>query len=162
MKNIVSFFLDFTFIDSLAFLNASLDELMKDLVEYKNHPFTILDQTNLYAKGSNLKELLLRKGVFCYDYCTSLKRMKNTKKLPSQKDFYSKLKEEEISLEDYEHAKKVFKEFKCGSLLEYAEIYCLSDVASLCEVFIQFRKLIYENFGLDCAWYISTPQVKTE
>jgi hypothetical protein len=150
----------FSFKDTLSFLPASLDELTQDLVKDSQHPFKILDQTNLYPPGSKLKDLLLRKGVFCYDYCESLQKMLDAKKLPMREEFYSKLRDQHTSEEDYTHAKQVFKGFKCKSLLEYAQLYCLSDVALLSEIFLQFRKIIFENFGLDCAWYISTPQVR--
>jgi hypothetical protein len=150
---------NFRFIDSLSFLNASLDELMQDLVKDEKHPFKILDQTNLYPQGSKLKKLLLRKGIFCYDYCTSIESL-SIKKIPEQKHFYNKLKEQDVSLKDWEHANTVFKDFKCENLKEYLEMYCLTDTAILCEVFLQFRKITFENFGLDCAWYISTPQVR--
>ena len=86
--------------------------------------------------------------------------MEDTKKIPPRREFYSKLRDQHISLEDWQHAKNVFKKFRCTSLKEYGELYCLCDVAILAEVFLQFRKIIFENFELDPAWYISTPQVR--
>ena len=44
--------------------------------------------------------LLARKGVYPYDYVTSIDKLKETK-LPPKEAFYSKLLNEEISDEDY-------------------------------------------------------------
>lgn len=85
--------------------------------------------------------------------------MEDCKHIPKHEEFYSKLREEHVSFEDWQLAKTVFKKFKCDSLKSYAELYCLTDVAILAEVFLQFRKICFDNFGLDCAWYVSTPQL---
>jgi hypothetical protein len=139
----------FTFLDSLSFLNGSLNELMNDLVKNKDHKFKILRQQKLYNTHEQ-KELLLRKGVYPYEFVTSLKKLKRTKTLPQLSDFFSKLTNSNISLEDYNHAKNVFKKFGCVDMLDYTELYCKLDVGILAEVVSQFREIIYQNFGLDC------------
>ena len=58
--------------------------------------------------------LLLRKGVYPYEYMDSLKRFTE---LPSKKDFYSKLNLEDITDEDYMHAQKVWKVFNIKILV---------------------------------------------
>ena len=55
--------------------------------------------------------LLLRKGVYPYEYMDSWERFNETT-LPNKKAFYSKLFLEDITDEDYIHAQKVFEEFK--------------------------------------------------
>ena len=52
--------------------------------------------------------LLLRKGVYPYEYMDSWERFNETS-LPPKKDFCSKLTLEDISDKDYEHAQRVFK-----------------------------------------------------
>ena len=54
--------------------------------------------------------LLLRKGVYPYEYMYSWQRF-NEIYLPPKKDFYSKLTLEDICDKDYKHAQKVFKEY---------------------------------------------------
>ena len=54
--------------------------------------------------------LLLRKGVYPYEYMDSWERFNETS-LPPKKDFYSELILEDISDKDYLHAQKVFEEF---------------------------------------------------
>ena len=49
--------------------------------------------------------LLLRKGVYPYEYMNDWNKFNETK-LPSINSFYSKLKLENIDKEDYDHAKK--------------------------------------------------------
>ena len=51
------------------------------------------------------QELLLREGVYPYDYVDGPAKLTETQLSP-KKEFYSKLYEEGISDEDYQHAKK--------------------------------------------------------
>jgi hypothetical protein len=142
----------FVFLDSLAFVTASLSDLVDNLTSNPEQKFHILDQMGLYDTTNidERKHLLLRKGVYCYEYVTSLNVLRETKKIPARKHFYSKLTANNISIEDYSHAKNVYSIFKCRDMLEYTELYCKSDVALLAEVIVQFRMEIMTNFGLDC------------
>ena len=150
----------YLFLDSLSFLNASLNELMNDLLKNKTHNFSIIDQLQLYKKGDETrKKMLLRKGVYCYEYVTSIEKLKCTKTIPHKKHFFSSLTNSNISDEDYAHAQKVFEEFKCKDMIDYTELYCCMDVGLLAEIVLQFRNLVFDNFGLDCCHYISTPQL---
>ena len=55
--------------------------------------------------------LLLRKGVYPYEYMDSWERFDETL-LPDKKAFYSKLNVEGITDKDYAHAQKVWELFK--------------------------------------------------
>ena len=55
--------------------------------------------------------LLLRKVVYPYEYMGGWEKYKN-ERLPEKEDFYSHLNIEDITDEDYKHAKRVFKDFK--------------------------------------------------
>ena len=59
--------------------------------------------------------LLLRKGIYPYEYMDSWERFSEIS-LPSKKDFYSNLNMEDISDIDYRHANNVFKVFKLENL----------------------------------------------
>ena len=59
--------------------------------------------------------LLLRKGVYPYEYMDSRERFDETL-LPRKEDFYSSLNMEIITGVDYRHAKKVFKNFNNKNL----------------------------------------------
>lgn len=139
---------NFLFLDSMAFLNASLDTLVVNLSH--NYNFPILSQIEHDDKK---KQLLCRKGVFPYEYITSVDILKE-ENLPSRENFYSKLSNSHISEEDYSHAQKVFSTFKCSSIQEYSELYCQTDVILLAEVMLRFRNQMMQEVGLDVFRYI--------
>ncbi len=146
--------------DSLSFLNASLNELMNNLLLKKEYTFPIIDQLGLYRPNEiHKKNLILRKGVYPYEYVTSINKLRNTLKIPAKRHFFSSLTNSDISDKDYEHSKKVFKTFGCKNMISYTELYCAIDVGILASVVSQFRKLVQDNFNLDCCHYISTPQL---
>jgi len=94
--------------------------------------------------------MLLRKGVFPYEYVASDFILEETS-LPQKEYFYSKLKQSHISSEDYEFALEVFHEAKCRNIKDYLELYLKTDVLLLTEIFENFRKNIYSNYNLDPA-----------
>jgi len=84
---------DIRFVDSYKFMMASLDKLgnLNDFpIISENFP----DQR---------RELLVRKGVFPYDWFNSLERFNETQ-LPSKEEFYSNLSDSDITDDDFEHA----------------------------------------------------------
>ena len=76
--------------------------------------------------------LLLRKGVYPYEYMDSWERFNET--LPPKKDFYSELILEDISDKDYNHAQKVFDEY-CTDMGEYYDLYVQTDTFLLADIF---------------------------
>ena len=150
----------FEFLDSLSFLQASLNQLSKELQE-TDHGYSILKQTYLVKKNGRFChekfKMVLSKSFFPYEYCTSLEKMIDTKKLPKRKEFDSVLSENKISKEDHVFAKSVWKEFGCKNLVDYTEIYCKIDTILLAEIFQAFRKKMHSFSGLDPAYYISLP-----
>ena len=66
--------------------------------------------------------LLLRKGVYRYDYIDDWTKF-DEEKLSDKSDFYSNLNMEEILGNDYRHAKKVFDKFQIKNLGEYHDLY---------------------------------------
>jgi len=99
---------------------------------------------------------LKRKGVYPYDYVDSVDKLAETA-LPPKEAFFSKLNDEQISDEDYEHAKKIWKEFNMKTLMEYHELYNISDVLLLADVFENFRDVCIKHYNLDPAWYLTAP-----
>ena len=82
--------------------------------------------------------LLLRKGVYPYEYIGNWERFIETV-LPSKKSFYSELNLEDIADKDYAQAQKFFEEFKLKSLVDYYDLYIQSDTLLLADVFENFR-----------------------
>ena len=137
------------FIDSFKFMSTSLDKLVGNLPE---EAFTNLKK---YYIGDKLT-LVKRKGVYPYEYMDSLERFEETK-LPPKEAFYSNLKNEDISDEDYTHAKKVWDVFEMKYLQDYHNLYNETDVLLLADVFENFRNLCLEIYELDPAHYYTAP-----
>ena len=137
------------FIDSMKFMNSSLDSLVKRLV---NKDFKYLSEE---FSGKYL-ELLKEKGVYPYEYMNSLKKFNETE-LPSKNNFFSSLKEENISEKDYEKARNIWNTFKIKKLGEYHDLYLKTDVLLLADVFEKFINTCLNYYGLDPCHYFSSP-----
>ena len=93
--------------------------------------------------------MLLRKGVYPYEYIDSWERSDETT-LPNKKAFNSELYLEDITDEDYVHAQKVSTEFKTKNLGAYHDLYVPSDTLLLADVFkiLKINVLKYMNLIL--------------
>ena len=136
------------FIDSFKFLQTSLANLVSNLQpsDFKNLNRVIKENTSL----------LTRKGCYPYDYVSSIDILKESK-LPSKDLFYSKLYDEHISDEDYQHTIDVWKKFDCKTLKDYHDLYLKSDVLLLADVFENFRKTCLKHYKLDPCHYYTAP-----
>ena len=136
------------FIDSYKFLQTSLANLVSNLQpsDFKNLNRVIKHNTSL----------LTRKGVYAYDYVSSIDKLKETK-LPSKEGFYSKLNDEEISEEDFQHAINVWNTFNCQTLQDYHDLYLKTDVLLLADVFENFSKTYLKHYKLDPCHYYTAP-----
>ena len=136
------------FIDSAQFLLAPLDKLVA-----ASETFQI---TARYEPKQQRRELLLRKGVYPYEYMDSWERFADTQ-LPPKASFYSKLTGEHIKDEDYAHAQNVWETFDCQNMGDYCDLYCRTDVLLLADVFETFRKTCMKHYNLDPAHYFTSP-----
>ena len=100
--------------------------------------------------------LLLRKGVYPYEYMDSWERFNETS-LPPKKSFYSELNLEDISDKDYLHAQKVWDVFEIRNLGEYHDLYVQTDTSLLADVFEKFRDTCIELYGLDPSHFLFAP-----
>ena len=101
--------------------------------------------------------LLLRKGVYPYEYMSSWDKFEETK-LPPKEEFHSDLNMSDIRKYDYEHAQKVWKEFKLKNLGEYHDLYLKNDMLLLSNMFeTTFRNPCLENYKLDPAHFYTSP-----
>ena len=104
----------------------------------------------------NKFELLLRKGVYPYEYNDIWKRFKE-ESLPDKESFYSKLNKEGITDKDYAHAQKAWDALNIKNLGEYHDFYVQSDTALLADVFETFRDKCLKIYELDPANFLSAP-----
>ena len=138
-----------TFIDSFQFMSSSLDKLVNNI------PKDDLIYTSQVFKGKEL-DLMSKKGVYPYDYMDSLKKFNQTE-LPAKEHFYSMLNDQDITNDEYDHAKKVWKTFKLKTMGEYYDLYLGSDVLLLTDVFENFRKTCMQYYKLDPCHYFTSP-----
>ena len=85
----------------------------------------------------------------------SIEKFEETE-LPPKEAFYSKLRQENISDKEYEHAKKVWDVFKCETLKDYHMLYLKSDVLLLVDCWRNFKKVIYNQYQIDPSYCFTT------
>ena len=103
-------------------------------------------------KNLNKFILLLRKGVYPYEYMDNWERF-DEMLLANKESFYSNLNMENINDIDYRHGNNVFKKFKLKNLGEYHDLYVQSDTLLLVDVFENFRNTCIKVYELDPAHF---------
>lgn len=143
------------FIDSLQFMNTSLDKLVKYLVNEQNDSvnFKLLRQ---HFKTDQSTDLMKQKGVYPYDYFDDWQRFEEPN-LPKRRYFFNELKNNEITLDAYKYAQHVYEHFNCRNLGDLHDLYVTSDTLQLACVFENFRRMSIEAYKLDPVHYISAP-----
>ena len=129
---------------------SSLENLVRNLAKFDLEKLKETEK----SFGDGVK-LLSRKGIYPYDYMSKIEKFSETQ-LPPKEDFYSKLNVCGVSGDDYNHVKKVWKEFGIKHLGEYHDLYLQSDVLLLADVFEEYRNVCMENYSLDPAWYYTS------
>ena len=102
------------------------------------------------------RELLIRKGIYPYEYMDSWDRFEETTP-PPVSSFYSKLNMSGVSDKDYEHACKVWANFGIENLGDYHNLYLRTDVILLTNVFESFRSVCLDNYELNPAHFHTAP-----
>ena len=114
------------------------------------------DEQGDYDLDDEKFRLLLRKGVYPYEYMNGFERFDETK-LPPIESFYSNLYMSGISEIDYEHAQRVWKKFGIRNMGEYHDLYLKTDVLLLSSIFESFRDTCLEHYQLDPAHFYTIP-----
>ena len=127
----------------------SLEKLVNNLTK------DAFDNVSRYYSKDQLK-LLTRKGMYPYDYKDLLKRLEEMQLL-SKDAFYSKLNEEGITDENYEHAKTVWKTFGMKTMRDYHDLYNRGHFFLFADVFENFRNVCSKNYNLDPTHYFTAP-----
>ena len=149
--------------DSMNFLSGSLYKLVEKIKKSKkNSSFPHLYHyfVNNHMKKRKVKhqdfKLLLRKGVFPYNYINNFKVFEETK-LPCKEAFYDDLRKEHITDEDYQHAQQIWTAFKIKNLGEYSDLYNETDTILLADVMERFRSSTMKEHNLDPMHYLTLP-----
>ena len=135
------------FIDSMLFLNSSLDKLVKNLNEFK--------YLSKVFKENKL-ELVKKKGIYPYECMDSFKKFQKNC-LPDKDCFFNSLKDCGIADEEYSRAIDVWNIFNIKNLGEYHDLYLKTDALLLCDVFEKFIDVCLKDYKLDPCHYFSSP-----
>lgn len=141
-----------SFIDSFRHLNSSLAELASYL---PSENMNIVKSEFPHITNTQF-DCLTRKGIFPYEFITSLDVLKNTS-LPPKSSFYSKMRNASITWSEYKFAQLVWKLFNIKNLGEYSDLYLKIDVLLLADVFENFRNSCLKMYELDPAHYCTLP-----
>ena len=162
LEKYVAFFLgkNLVFIDSMQFINSSLDKLVKNLSD-KDFRYLVKDF------GSENLEISKQKGAYPYEYMNSFKRF-NKEKLCARKNFFSstkkgkidedgKISDGHISIEDYLTCEKFWNKFEMKDIGDYNDHYLKKDVLLLTDVFEKSIDTCLKYYELDPCHYFSSP-----
>lgn len=153
-RHSIIFFGTFTFIDSYQFLNASLDSLVSSKREGVDLAEQFPEIAEFVDNDPEKLELLTRKGKFPFDYVDSVTKLADPH-LPKPEAFYDRLKQKNISEEDYVHCQQVYRKFRCRNLNDYMLVYLQTDVLLLSNVFEAYRRLSLEKWKMDPVKFFS-------
>ena len=78
------------------------------------------------------------------------------KELPLIDKFYSSLKLQNISKEEYDKTIDIYKKLKCKNIKDYLKIYMKLDISLQSDIFNVFRNCIWNKFEIDCSKYITS------
>ena len=133
-------------LDMCSFIKGSLNELSKNLHDK--------DKCITKEHFSNNFELLKYKVCFPYEWLT--KENIYNKDLPPIEKFYSSLKLDNISEEDYNKTLVIYKKLNCKNIKEYLDIYLKLDICLQSDIYNVFRKTIWNKFEIDCSKYMTS------
>ena len=150
------------FIESMQFMNSSLEKLVKNLSE---NDFKYLTE----EFGSKNLELLKQKGAYPNEYVDSFKIF-SEEELRDKKCSYSSVKDGiavgdgekldgHISDEDYLICNQIWNEFNMKNVGDYRDHYLKKDVLLLVDVFQNFIDTCLKSYKLDPCHYLSSPEL---
>lgn len=143
------------FVDTYRFMQESLDKLSQNLLKSGRQSFSNFNA--YFAHYSEEKRgMLLQKGVFPYEYFNHPRVFKETV-LPPIHEFFSRLRDEGVSQQDYDHGCRVWQETECKIFKDYHDLYLVVDVLLLADIFENFRTICLTQHRLDPVHYVSLP-----
>ena len=162
LEKYMTFFLskNLVLIDSMQFMNSSLDKLVKNL-SYEDFKYLVEEFDFKHLK------ILKQKGDYPYEYMNSFKKF-DEDKLPARKYYFSSTKKEKIendskisdghlSIEDYLICEKIWNKFEMKNMVNYHNHYLKKDVLLLADIFERFISTCLKYYELDLCHYFSSP-----
>lgn len=147
------------FLDTIGFMATSIEKLVENLASECKDVESLRKEfpnTSEHFKDDEQFKLMTQKGIYPYDFIDTYEKL-NINYLPEKKEFYSRLYDSECSDKDYNQAISVWNTFKCNTFLDYHNLYLVSDVLLLSDVWNAFKNTCYKNYNLDCTYYFTAP-----
>ena len=133
-------------LDVCNFIKGSLSDLSKN----SNDKDKLIVKEHFKDNFSLMKE----KVSFPYEFMN--KENIYNKNLPAIENFYSSLKLDNISKEDYDKTLEIYEKLNCKNIKDYLDTYLRLDICLQVDIFNVFRKCIWDKFDLDCSKYITS------
>ena len=133
-------------LDMCNFIKGSLSELSKNLN----------DKNKFITKKLFPDNFELMKYTVCFPYELITKENINNENLPAIEKFYSSLRSDNITKEDYDKTLEIYKKSNCKNIKEYLDIYLKLDICLQADIFNVFRNCIWDKFEIDCSRYITS------
>ena len=162
LEKYMAFFLNknLVFIDSMQFMNSSLDKVVKNLSD-EDFKYLVEEFDSKHLK------ILKQKGDYPYEYMNSFKKFDDEEKLPARKYFFSSIKKGKIdndgkisdghiSIEDYLMCEKIWNKSEMKNMSDYHDHYLKKDVLLLADVFERFIITCLKHYELDPCHYFSS------
>ena len=151
------------FLDSNNFFTSSLDKVVSSMKKETDFPLTRMfintdERFSQIEDKNHVADLLIRKGIYPYDYISDLSKYTETS-LPPPEAFEDTLKREQISEQDYQDALTVWKELDVKDMSDYTKIYNFQDVFLLLDSFNKLRDAFHGDFELDPPHFFSLPHL---
>ena len=153
-------------IDSLSFMQGSLSSLVElkaknidpDSADKKIEDIFPITVSSIQESDFDNRVIkhMVRKLVYPYNLAKKIEDFK-LEGFPKKSDFYDQLSETHISDQDYNFAKEVFEISGCKTLKNMHDLYLLTDVCLLADCWVEFNNIIFKDFGLYAANFLSAP-----
>ena len=136
----------FNLLDIYNFVKGSLADLSKNL----------LDKDEIITKENFPDNFELLKEKTCFPYEWINKDNIFDKELPTIDKFYSSLKLQNITKEEYNKTVNIYKKLGFKNVKDYLEIYMKLDICLQGDIFNVFKNTIWDKFEIDRSNYITS------
>ena len=139
-------------LDSRNLLKGALSDLSENLP----------DKYKIVTKQHFPDDFEIMKKKICFPYEWLDEKNLYNEKLPSIKDFYSKIKLDTVTKEEYDQTLEIYEKLKCKNIKEFLDIYLKLDICLLTDCLEAFRMEIWNEFEIDMTKYITSCSLSKE
>ena len=157
------------FLDSLSFLQGSLSSIVQ--LEAKKIDWNLPDKIDAMSKvfpntveavkrsefNDDVIPLLTHKLVYPYSLPKKMEDFTDINYFPEPAAFRDELNDRDIDPQDYENGEIIYNVSGCKNLKQMHELYLLTDVCFLSDVWRSYNQETFKTFGLHASNFISGP-----